>query len=270
MFVPIGFFAAAGEFDPSLGGSLSTLYWWDFTDSSTMTLTGTDIDDITDKYSSYVLYDKSDVGAVVTFNAGGYAHFTGGTTTSGIGTTGTNVIPAGMTSNDSYTVICFYRGYSDEGAVWEMYTNTQRGYRNFGPKLGIGSTPPASMNNQLCTSHGTYGTIRNGLFETAARHQTIYTPMTQAQYEGQQMVTTKFDATGAGTFYHGWNNVDYDDSFCSRAWLADASTSGQGFSIGNGDSNSATMDVWHLVVYDQLLTDAEKDAVWDAYYASQS
>jgi len=55
MFTPIGYFAAAAPtaFDPSLGGTLTVNHWWDFTDSSTMTLSGTNITSISDKQGSY-------------------------------------------------------------------------------------------------------------------------------------------------------------------------------------------------------------------------
>ena len=50
MFTPIGFFAPqVTGFDPTLGGTLTPAYWWDFTDSSTMTLTSTTVNTITDK-----------------------------------------------------------------------------------------------------------------------------------------------------------------------------------------------------------------------------
>ncbi len=49
---PFGFFGAGGDFDPTLGGTISPYFWYDFTDSDTMTLSGTDVVDIASKGSN--------------------------------------------------------------------------------------------------------------------------------------------------------------------------------------------------------------------------
>src|SRR5210317_2299006 len=70
MFTPTGFFAPeGGGFDPTLNGTLSLAYHWDWTDSSTMTLTGTDVDDITDKVGSITLDSFSTVAGSGTSDA---------------------------------------------------------------------------------------------------------------------------------------------------------------------------------------------------------
>jgi len=70
MFTPTGFFKpAAVRFDPTLDGTLSLAYHWDWTDSSTMTLDGTDVDDITDKVQSITLDSFSTVAGSGTSDA---------------------------------------------------------------------------------------------------------------------------------------------------------------------------------------------------------
>ena len=56
MYQPFAYMAAAGGggggFDPTLGGAISPYFWYDFTDSSTMTLSGTDVTTIASKGSN--------------------------------------------------------------------------------------------------------------------------------------------------------------------------------------------------------------------------
>lgn len=49
---PFGFMGMGSEFDPTLGGTISPYFWYDFTDSGTMTLSGTDVVDIASKGSN--------------------------------------------------------------------------------------------------------------------------------------------------------------------------------------------------------------------------
>lgn len=49
---PFGFMGMGTQFDPTLGGTLTPYFWYDFTDSDTMTLSGTTITEIDSKGSN--------------------------------------------------------------------------------------------------------------------------------------------------------------------------------------------------------------------------
>ena len=109
MFVPIGFMSpqgGSGGFDVTLGGTLSVSLHWDFTDSSTMTLSGTDLTNITDKVGSETLVlrptQANGTPAPATF-ATDKTTFTG----TGLYWKELNWIPDSMRGTQDFTVVQF-------------------------------------------------------------------------------------------------------------------------------------------------------------------
>jgi hypothetical protein len=270
MFTPIGFFAPQGAagFDPSLGGTLSTLYWWDFTDSSTMTLSGTDIDDITDKYGSLVMEDMAEAGASAPQwdSVNEWAVFDGGNPGPGLWL-GSSTLPSGMTNTDTFTIVGIGKSYDSANSFGIMYglqTTVGNGFGSLSMNYW-GSDPPVSYSNQLCTTHGTGRATLIRWFESG--NKTIYTKLSSGEIEAMNMLTLGHDGSGgAKTVYLGYNDANYDDAQCSRSMII-AKSGTSGFHIGNAFSSGgpAKMHLRHVIVYDQLLSDAQKNALWAAY-----
>jgi hypothetical protein len=259
MFTPIGFFAPQGAagFDPSLGGTLSVKYHWDFGDSSTMTLSGTDILDITDKKSSYTL---TSYGTQDPTLSDGYAQFGLGSVSTAM-RSGANSLPPGMFSNNTFTICVFSQivgSFTDQG-LWNLQSNQTNGWRGatFG---GWRTSMPGSWDPQLCNNYGSNAHVMMRWFGTS--NQSKYSTYNTSVGSQLSLVGFGYDTTNA---YLLCDADGISPTYCSRAFVNSTST-GDGFYVSVADT---VVNYYHIVVYDQLIDSTEMSAVWDAFYALQ-
>ena len=269
MFTPIGFFKApsATSFDPTLGGTLSLAYHWDFTDSSTMTLSGTDVDTITDKVGSIELSVYA--GSPATFN---------GTTTvfSGAGSyyKEDNWVPDEMTTISDFTVvqICTTDFNSFPAskiiAPWNLQGTRvdSWGQRNLRMTVFTPGYDPYSMPS--CDPTGESGTY----YFAWQRFDGGWTGKKQRFLED-----VAIEAGNMITMTHDYTNTDlgitlnnYDLCIGNDIWTVPDQSSGKGFEIGTREGGADGRwygDMYHTMVYPTILTQIEINDLYAAWFA---
>jgi len=257
MFTPIGFFApSAAGFDPTLGGTLSVAYHWDFTDSSTMTLTGTDVTDITDKVSSYTLTSYGTNDPVL---GDGFVTFGNGLATSI--RSGVNSLPSGMFSNNTFTITVYHHMTTgNTQGLFTLQSNETNGWR--GPTYGgYRDSMPGTWDPQLCDNHGTGTNVMFRYFGTSNKSK--YSSLTNVQAQTKGLMGFGYDTTDGYLMYDNGT----EETYCSRAFVNSTST-GDGFAVSIDTAN--TVNYYHIVVHDQLLNSTQMNDLYDAFIATQS
>ena len=258
MFTPVGFYAAAGGgFDPTLGGTLSVKYHWDFTDSSTMTLSGTDVTAITDKVNSYVL--NSYLASDPQLNTG-YVRLA---SSAGL-RSGLNNIPPGMFSNNTFTMTAFTKltGGMPAGInLLSLQSNQTNGWRG-DTRLGYRTSMPGTWTPELCDNFGSGTNIHIRWYGPTVKNDSKYSSLTTTQALQQSVAGFGYNTTDAYLLYDNGS----EETYCNRSFEPSTDT-GNGFYISNG--NPETLDYYHIVVHDELISSADMNALYDAWQASQ-
>ena len=263
MFTPIGFYAAAaGGFDPTLGGTLSVKYHWDFTDSSTMNLSGTDINSITDKVSSYTLDTYNTSPPLL---QSGFATFGSGRASKM--RSGANDLPTGMFSNNTFTIITLVNYVTGAGqGFWHLQSNQTNGWRGatYG---GYRDSMPGSWDPELCNNYGSGNNVMMRWY-TGSSNKSKYSSMSTSQANSLQLVGFANEES-TNTAYLLYDKDGITPTYCSRAVAYSNTDSGDGFYLSVGNIANR-LDYYHTLVYDELLSSAEMQSVWDAFYETQS
>ena len=263
MFTPIGFFAPQQTgFDPTLGGTLNVLYHWDFTDSSTMNLTGTTVNSISDKISSSVLTTYLGTPQLKS----GYVRF-GDVNTNGM-RSGANNIPAGMFNNNTFTIICFSKlngtiGNNTNVFVWALQSNQTNGWRGatFG---GWRNTIPGTWSPSICNNYGSGQNVLMRWFGTS--NQSRHTSMTTTMAQKLCLIGFGYDSVNARLMHDNGTENSYA---CTRT-LAKSTDSGNGLHINVDISEGAySLDYYHMIVYTDLFTSQNQSDLWNAFNATQ-
>ena len=269
MFTPIGFFApSGGVFDVTLGGTLTAAYHWDFTDSSTMSLTGNALDSITDKIGSTTLSFVSSQTNITPVKAN---FATDKTTFAGLSVYNntSNWVPDEMKSDVDFTVVQFSQndfsalGASHIIAPWGMIgtRGDGKGHNNLRQTQFSPSYDPYSM--PTCLS-GTY-------YFAAQRWDSGWTGTKQAftsspAQDDKNMVTLIYDYTN--TDLHVTLN---DNTLCTvNESFSSVQASGNGFQIGGRDTDGYGNwhgDMYHTIVYSQLLSQTNIDDLYASWVA---
>ena len=274
MFTPIGFFAsqAGGEFDPTLGGALTVAYHWDFTDSSTMTLTGTDLDTITDKVGSITMTALTSQANITNEPATFDGTKTIFNRLNAYNNTA-NWVPDDMAANTNWTVVQFATHDFDSLpsstiiAPWGMAgtRGDGKGHNNVRPTQFTPSYDPYSMTSCLT---GTY-------YFAAQRFDSGWTG-TKQRFDS----ATAQAAKNMTTFLFDYTNTDIsitlnDNTLCTigDAFSATNQGSGNGFQIGGRDTDGNGNwkgDMYHTVVYPTVLTQTNIDNLYDYWVTFNS
>ena len=269
MFTPIGFFApqgGGGGFDVTLGGTLSVAYHWDFTDSSTMTLSGTDVTAITDKVGSITLLPTAQSPTTPAVFAGDRTLFAA----SALYRQSTiNLVPPGMERNDDFTVVYFAQNDFDALganaiiAPWDLQGGTTVNQaQQIRPTQFVPNYDPYSMPS--CGT-GTY-------YFSIQRFQGGWTGIKQKHIQAvaqadKNMVTVTYDftATQIGVTLNNNTLCKISDAF------SNASQSGPGFIIGGRDGTGTSVrwygDMYHTIVYSSVLTQPNIDDLYASWVA---
>lgn len=270
MFTPIGFFKApsATTFDPSLGGTLDIAYHWDFTDSSTMGLSGTDVTTITDKLQSIQL---SVLGAnsPATFN--GSATVFGGASSY---YKEDNWVPDEMTTISDFTVvqICTtdFNSFPANKIItpWAMKGTRGDGWGHNNLRMVTftpGYDPYFNPSCDPLESGGTY-------YFTWQRFDGGWT--------GKKQIFQEDIAIEAGnmiTMIHDYTNTDlaitlnnYELCLGNDFWSVPDQSSGKGFEIGSREGGLDGWwygDMYHTMVYNGALLQEQVDALYAAWFS---
>lgn len=264
MFTPIGFFApSAAGFDPSLGGTLSVAYWWDFTDSSTMSLTGTDVDSITDKQGSitmtpYTGTTKATFDGTKTTFAGNATYYNT-----------SNWVPSVMYRSADFTVVQLLTTTSwpttDFANPWSLIGNASgNGHNNFRISLSDGYDP---YTGKECSYGGVYYHNLQRWSSGWQRVRQSWDSIT-AQQVGNMITSVHTPSDPSSEYYHvSLNNSTYCKYNMSLTTFEQA---GGGFTIGGavegtGNVRRWTGDLYHTIVYSQALTQTNKDDLYTAW-----
>tara|TARA_R110000803_G_scaffold185668_1_gene248032 strand:- start:1051 stop:1863 length:813 start_codon:yes stop_codon:yes gene_type:complete len=254
MFTPIGFFSPqGGSFDPTLGGTLSVNYHWDFTDSSTMTLSGTDVTDITDKVGSITLLPNSNAPTTpavfatdrTLFNASAaYAQST------------TNLVPPGMERNDDFTVVYFAQNDFDALgtnaiiAPWDLQGGTTVNQaQQIRPTQFYPGYDPYSMPS--CGTGTYYFSIQRFDGGWTGKKQKHIQAVAQAD---KNMVTVTYNYTGTQL-----GITVNDNTLCTISdTFFNANQTGDGFIIGGRQGTGTGVrwygEMYHTIVYPSVLS----------------
>lgn len=287
MFTPTGFFApAAGGFDPTLGGTLSLAYHWDWTDSSTMTLTGTDVDDITDKVGSITLDSFSTVAGSGTSDA---TFSTDKTVFSGDSAYynpngGVSWIPDEMMGDQDFTVVLLcttdYSSFptSDPGRIVSPFQLS-----------GAQSDDTSGHNNTRMTQFApTYDPyFLSECDPTGVGTDYDYAIMRfDGGWTGKKQIFNQTDAEAAGnmyTFVYDYTNTDlsvnvnnytlcttneifsFPEGSTSRAGVVVGARSEANVTAGGSIDGQWYGDMYHTLVYSTALTQTEVNNLYNAW-----
>tara|TARA_R110000822_G_C15203750_1_gene482639 strand:+ start:102 stop:938 length:837 start_codon:yes stop_codon:yes gene_type:complete len=275
MFVPIGFMSpqggGGGGFDVTLGGTLSVSLHWDFTDSSTMTLSGTDLTDITDKVGSETLVLRptqyNGTPAPATF-ASDKTIFTG----TGIYYKADNWIPDSMKSDVDFSVVHFALNDFDALAAsrivgpWGLIGTRVdgKGHNNLRPTQFTPGYDPYSQPSCLT---GTY-------YFSAQRFQSGWTGTKQRFVQAvaqadKNMCTYIYNVTGAPQNLSVTLN---NNTLCTISDTISTSYqgAGAGFNIGGRDvdyNGNWYGYMYHTIVYPFVLSQTNIDDLYASWVA---
>ncbi len=282
-FLGSGEAPAAPGWDPTDGGSFSVAHHWDFTDTSTMTLSGTGVSgsnvaDITDKVGGITMtpVDGPSGNALKITTTGSYNATAGATYLSGSpyqyqNGGSYNWLPSTMGTNQNFSCVMI-AGSED----WARYsTNTQRvfWYARSNDSNGYDNLLNfyyawISVNNCLETAPGIdigLGVYQSG-WGTPVSQKHGTTPDTMTAPGVYQMSYASSGTTYLMTF-NDW-------SPCTLVRSTSATAAGEGLCIGGGpigvnEKNGFEGLIYHFVVYDQTF--AEQDFIdvynsWDTFY----
>ena len=279
MFTPTGFFkpAAATSFDPSLGGTLSVAYHWDWSDSSTMTLSGTDVDDITDKIAGETLTSFSTVAGSGTSDATFSTNKTVFAGNSAYYNT-TDWIPDEIAGNQDYSVVLLcttdYSSFPGSSIIAPWHIAGSRpdgyGYKNMRMTQFSVGYDPYSLSS--CRSGTYYAAIMRF----------------NSPWYGVKQMNVQSVAEGAGamyTFLHDYTNTDLsvtinDNTKCTTNsfFSFPAGTSGYaGMMVGARSEGTVATggsidgewygDMYHTIIYPSVLSDANISDIYSAWYS---
>jgi hypothetical protein len=282
MFTPITYFApqGGGPFDPRLGGTLTVNHWYNFTDPSTMTLSGNEITDIYDQGSA----TSYDFTLVTTnkpiYNSNGYAEFAAGDSSNPNALYSTATAPltlgnsVGSSGTNEVTVI----------GIWNYQTTTapdlQRVFAVGGAQyysldfqiLGGGQeTPIGDLTINYLNGTPEAGRVYGSLFRTKAgwngqafgglaQYGQYHLSATTLSWNGKYL--TSSHSIDGSQFFSGLNNVDMGDKL-----------SPYGAKIGarlDTNQNHFRGHLQHVIVYDGILTDANISDIYDSWFASDA
>ena len=267
MFVPVGFFApSAAGFDPTLGGTLSVAYHWDFTDSSTMTLSGTDLDGITDKVGSITMTPYTGT-TKATFD-GTKTTFAGCGGSSAYYNT-TNWIPSVLYRGADFTIVQMMKTTcwptSGQTTPWSMVGNASgNGHNNFRMAFSDGWDVYAGTSCYLGGSY--YHWL--GRWSSGWKKVRQEWDSTTAQQD-KNMVTSVHSPSQVNGYRY---QISLNDStYCNdNNAITTSEQSGGGFTIGGsvegtGNNRGWSGDMYHTIVYSQVLTQTNKDDLYTAW-----
>ncbi len=292
---PFGFMGMGSEFDPTLGGTISPFFWYDFTDSDTMTLSGTDVVDIASKGSNTGTLAKGTAATkyttsyiAPTYN-GTYTQFNGDTTPSsknsclsrryGSGTPSADGNFGANTNNtsfffikptwnqSSYTWVASWKGGNvtagSQPEEWGMcmlsdgtgYPGTQNFMAN----------SYATNANLAVFSHALSNTNNSGVFSYDGASKV--TGQTLDQYHCQVVKNTASGGTNADEIV-GRNTTDVTSTFDGPKNTG-GSTTNEYFTMGGRARTDVlyggNFEVKHVVIYESSLSDTQIDNVIASY-----
>lgn len=287
MFTPTGFFRtpAPTGFDPTLGGTLSLAYHWDWTDSSTMTLTGTDVDDITDKVGSITLDSFSTVAGSGTSDA---TFSTDKTVFSGASAYfnpngGVSWVPDEMMGDQDFTIVLLcttdYSSFPGSSIIapWHIsgrQTDDANGHNNMRiTQFSPGYDP---YSNPICdpSGEGTDYYFAIMRFDGGWTGKKQYFQQTLAETAGN-MVTFVYDYTNTDISIN-LNNYDLctanevftlPEGATSRAGMVIGARSEGNVSGGGSIDGEWYGDMYHTLVYSTALTQTEVNDLYNAWNA---
>lgn len=310
MYQPFAFMASAAggaPFDPTLGGTITPYFWYDFTDSSQMTLSGTDLTAIASKGSNTNTIAKGSSGAKYTTNyiapefKTDYVTFKG-TFTGGAYYnsalarrygTGTSGDDAGFGINNSNTLLLFFKPYwVNTPSLWAR-TVSWKGYN-----VTAGNTQPEEWTPVVISDNASYpGVAYYAANSPASRVYSIQShglssvsvPVNANQtgiwsYSGASNVTggildnyhctvvrqTSGGSYGVSDLVAGRNTTDITTAFPGPR--NGSSSNFEGLTLGGRSLTSDTFggyfDIRHLLCYDSALTDQQIEDIISGYKAS--
>lgn len=293
--------AAAGAFDPTLGGSLTPYFWYDFTDSTTMTFSsGTDLDSITSKGTNTGTLAKGTASPKYTTNWNApqfdgtnlYTHFRGTTGTLGATNsslarrygTGNYANDLGGQENVNNTLVMFFQ--PDFASLGTAGTYNFRQVVSWKVPLNPTSSQaeewsPVAMTNGTSYTGTTYymnnspssnvDAIASQFLGTTNR--TAYYSYDGAGYASglgpwNSMFVRRTAGTGNGTINIGRNVADFASiSDGPRDGTGDSAH--EGLCVGNrsrdNESNGTGFYVRHLIIYNTTLSDTNVNGLISSY-----
>ena len=244
--------AGPAGFDPTLGGTLTQLdHWYDFTDSATMTLTGTQVDAISSKGNA-ASFDISSRTGTVTYNT----TYTSFATLSYLYRTAT--LPTtiqNITGDQTVVTIASYdsTGVSaDSRTTWGLlgYFND----RNFGWFTNNDSSGVRSQTTAAGTgaptlgfydwNGGNYGTVWKGV-----SHSTTYMFGLKSTWSGS--TNTVISSLDGAAFAGSKSKAMINRNQTQRATIGARGN----ISLSSNFSNNP-MQLYHILIYNEALSDA--------------
>ena len=283
MFTPITYFAPQGgePFDPRLGGTLTVNHWYNFTDPSTMTLSGNEITDIYDQGSATYSYDLTLVTTdKPIYNSNGYAEFAAGDSSNPNALYSTATAPltlgnsVGSSGTNEVTVIGIWNfqntAESDLQRVFGI-GGAQYFPLDFNP-LGGDANAPLPVNTTYLNGTSATGRSFGGLFRERNVGWNAQVFGNQGNFGEYHLLATKI--SWDGQYLTTGHSIDGSQFFTgvNNGFMANK-LAPQGATIGarlDTNQNHFRGHLQHVIVYDGLLTDANISDIYASWFASPS
>ena len=251
-------------FDPTLGGTLTVNHWWDFTDSSTMVLSGTNVTSISDKQGSYDVTTAWNSGPEFVDAATGTTFNNSGLSST---TTPPSTLAAGNGNTPDLTWVVIFKPNSSATVLNRVVgINTNGSY-------GLNDYQPSAFHNSVNVWSPTQNTNNGGsggaYFMTHDWDGADYA----SGYQGITLTNEHFWSTR--TYWSGTTNtldVSYNglgyggakSDVYGNAGVRDEFVFGAR-DISGGYQNPFYGDMKHVIVYNGKLTDANISDLYTAW-----
>ena len=301
MYQPFAYMAAAGGggggFDPTLGGAISPYFWYDFTDSSTMTLSGTDVTTIASKGSNTGTLAPGTTGTKYTSAYVAPTFNTTHTTFNGNGTS-TNSVMARRYGSGTYNTDGNFGADTSNTTIWfgqpnwvsSSWTNWVVSWK--GPTTAAGSQPEEW--SPVMFFNGAYypGTIYQATGGASSNNTTVSTVANNSgnkignwSYNGASNITgTQLDNYHSQVVRNTSNGGGVGADEEAGRSIGELTTTYQGprDTLGNSQneglaiggrarsdvSYGTNFNIKHYVMYESALTDSEITDVISSYEAA--
>ena len=258
MYTPFAFYAAEevapappAGFDPTLGGTLTQLdHWYDFTDSSTMTLAGTQIDNITSKGNA-ASFDLDTRSGTVTYNTT-YTTFDSLAYLSRTATLPSTI--QNITSDQTIFTIASY----EIGPFGSGDTRTTFGMRGWFDDRNIGwftQSDLSSVRNQTLAAGS--GTPTLGMYDwNGGNYGTVWKGVSFSTTYMFALKST-WPVSTSNTVISSLNGAAFAGSN-TKTGMANRSRPNRaivGARASNNGYADCPMDIYHVLIYNQALSD---------------
>lgn len=282
MFIPFGFYkapAAAAGFDPESFGSL--YYWWDFTDSSTMTLNGSNVlSQITSKAARTSANSTLDaVDGSPTFESaaeGTYFNNTAAIANASSAGTGGNLDTLSNSADATVIIITKLVSLTNAGSnvddmLWS-FAGTGADDLSFlvsGRTSNWGSNTICSTDNAISSTYNRQLSLRDWNSGDKWGTRTYTSTQIPADDTTFQMITCGVDYTGGLTAQIARNDQTLCSAQLTTSAQRDNTGSNRGFKINarsrSGATFTADQNIQHVLIYDGLLNNATITNIYNSW-----